>query len=54
MFITILDTLATKVNSLVPTAFGGAFGDYVADLIMLGLIILGIVIFKKVTGVSKS
>lgn len=53
MFITILDTLATKVNALVPTAFGGAFGDYVADLLVLGLIVLAIVVFKKMTNTSK-
>jgi len=53
MFITILDTLATKVNTLVPTAFSGSFGDYIADLLVLGLIVLGIVIFKKMTNTSK-
>lgn len=54
MFITILNTLATKLTALVPTAFGGSFGDYVVDLLLLGLIILAIVVFKKVTWVSKS
>lgn len=54
MFIAILDTIASKVNALVPTAFSGAFGDYVADLIMLGLIILWIVVFKKVTWISHN
>jgi hypothetical protein len=35
MFITILDALAAKISLIVPTAFAGDFGDYVADLIVL-------------------
>jgi hypothetical protein len=37
----------------VPTAFAGDFGDYVADLIVLWLIILAIVVFWRITWIAK-
>lgn len=49
----VLDTLATSIELKVPTAFSWGFGDYVADLIVLGLIILAVIIFVRITGVAK-
>jgi len=50
----VLNVVSDKISSKVPTAFSWTFGDYIADLLVLWLIILWIIIFKRVTWVSKN
>lgn len=49
----VLNVVSDKISNKVPTAFEGSFWDYIADLFMLWLIILWIIVFKRVTWVSK-